>query len=113
LSLWRISCGHETGCARRFSAGGIEAQPPSSAGYETLADFYLSNGDTRSAIADYNHTLELSPGLAGVHDRLALASFKDGNKEQAMAQWKLVFSTLLAQVNTMRVPESFWADFGR
>ena len=101
------------GAPEDFLPAELEHSPASSSGYETLADFYLSNGDTRSAIADYNHTLELSPGLAGVHDRLALASFKDGNKEQAMAQWKLVFSTLLAQVNTMRVPESFWADFGR
>ena len=101
------------GAPEDFLPAELEHRPASSSGYETLADFYMSNGDARSAIADYNHTLELSPGLAGVHDRLALAYFKDGNKEQSIAQWKLVFSTLLAQVNTMRVPESFWADFGR
>jgi hypothetical protein len=101
------------GAPEDFLPAELEHSPASSSGYETLADFYMSNGDARSANADYNHTLELSPGLAGVHDRLALAYFKDGNKEEAIAEWKLVFSTLLAQVNTTRVPEGFWADFGR
>jgi predicted Zn-dependent protease len=101
------------GAPEDFLPAELEHSPASSSAYETLADFYIANGDARSAIADYNHTLELSPGLAGVHDRLALAYFKDGNKEQAIAQWRLVFSTLLAQVNSLRVPESFWADFGR
>jgi tetratricopeptide (TPR) repeat protein len=96
-----------------FLPAELEHSPASSSAYETLADFYISNGDARSAIADYNHTLELSPGLAAVHDRLALAYFKADNKEQAIAQWKLLFSALLAQVNSTRVPESFWADFGR
>ncbi len=101
------------GSPEDFLPAELEHSPASSSGYETLADFYMTNGDARFAIADYNHTLQLSPGLAEVHDRLALAYLKDGNKGQAIAQWKLVFSTLLAQVNSMRVPESFWADFGR
>jgi predicted Zn-dependent protease len=101
------------GAPEDFLPAELEHSPASSSGYETLADFYMSNGDARSAIADYHHTLEISPGLAGVHDRLALAYLKDGNKAQAIAQWKLAFSTLVAQVNSMRVLESFWADFGR
>ena len=101
------------GSPEDFLAAELEHSPASSSAYETLADFYMANGDPRSAVADYNHTLELSPGLAGVHDRLALAYFKAGNKEQAISQWKLLFSALLAQVSSVRVPESFWADFGR
>ena len=101
------------GSPENFLPAELEHSPASLSAYETLADFYMDNGDARSAIADYNHTLELSPGLAGVHDRLALAYFKAGNREQAIAQWKLVFSTLLAQVNSTRVPETFWTDFGR
>ena len=101
------------GSPEDFLPAELEHSPASSSAYETLADFYMAKGDARSAIADYNHTLELSPGLAAVHDRLALAYYKADNKEQAIAQWKLLFSALLAQVNSARVPESFWADFGR
>ena len=101
------------GSPEDFLPAELEHNPASPSAYETLADFYMANGDARSAIAEYNHTLELSPGLAGVHDRLALAYFKAGNKEQAIAQWRLLFSALLAQVNSTRVPESFWADYGR
>ncbi len=101
------------GSPEDFLPAELEHSPASSSAYETLADFYMANGDARAAIADYNHTLELSPGLAGVHDRLALAYFQARNREQAIAQWKLLFAALLAQVDSARVPESFWADFGR
>ena len=50
---------------------------------------------------------------ADVHDRLAVAYFRQGARAEAIAQWKQVFSTLGQQVNTVRVPESFWADFSR
>jgi predicted Zn-dependent protease len=101
------------GTPEDFLPAELERSPASSSAYQTLADFYMSRGEARAAIADYQHTLELSPGLAGVHDRLALAYYQDGNTEEAIAQWKLVFSALLNQVNSAHVPESFWADFGR
>ncbi len=101
------------GAPEDFLPAELEHSPASSSGYQSLADFYMTKGDARSAIADYNHTLELAPGLAEIHDRLAMAYYKTGNKEQAIAQWKRDFATLLAQVDSMRVPESFWADFGR
>ncbi|HEY6263795.1 MAG TPA: tetratricopeptide repeat protein [Candidatus Acidoferrum sp.] len=91
----------------------LEQSPASSSGYQTLADYYAESGDTRSAIADYKHALELSPGHADIHERLALAYYKDGKRAEAIAAWKLVFSILLKQVNSARVPESFWSDFSR
>ena len=91
----------------------LEQSPGSASGYLTVADYYVDNGDTARAIADYEHTLELAPGRADVHDRLALAYFKQGARAEAIAQWKQVFSTLGQKVNSMRLPESFWADFSR
>lgn len=91
----------------------LEQSPASSSGYQGLADYYAEKGDTRSAIEDYRHALELSPGRADIHDRLALAYYKDGKRAEAIAEWKLVISILLKQVNSMRVPESLWSDFGR
>ena len=90
----------------------LEESPGSSTGYQGLADYYAESGETHSAIEDYKHALELSPAQADIHERLALAYYKDGKRPEAIAEWKLVLSTLLKQVNSVRVPESFWSDFG-
>jgi predicted Zn-dependent protease len=89
----------------------IEQSPATAAGYFALADYYAESGDTRAAISDYNHTLDLTPGRADVLDRLALAFYKQGSRSKALAQWKLALATLTRQINTAHVPESFWTDF--
>jgi hypothetical protein len=94
-----------------FLPAALEQSPASVSGYLELADYYAENGDTRAAIADYNHTLELAPGRADIHDRLAAAFYKQGARGEAVAQWKLLFSALLRQLNSGHVPESFWTDF--
>jgi len=91
----------------------LEDSPASSSGYLTLAAYYADAGDTRHAIADYNHALELSPGLPDVYDSLALAYYKQGDHAAALAQWKQAFAVLSTQLNSAHLPESFWADFGR
>ncbi|HVS74727.1 MAG TPA: hypothetical protein VHE23_04815 [Candidatus Acidoferrales bacterium] len=91
----------------------LEQSPASASGYLVLADYYAENGDLRAAVSDYNHTLDLAPGRVDVRDRLALAYSRQGARAEAIAQWKLAFSTLAKQVNSSRVPESFWADFAR
>jgi hypothetical protein len=96
-----------------FLPATLEQSPASAAGYLALGDYYAEIGDTRAAIADYNHTLELQPGRADIHDRLAVVYFKQGARREAVAQWKLFFSALLRQINGGHVPESFWADFAR
>ena len=89
----------------------LEQSPATAAGYLALADYYAESGDTRSAISDYTHTLELTPGRAEVLDRLAVAYYKQGSRAEALAQWKLALSTLTHQIDAARVPESFWTDF--
>jgi predicted Zn-dependent protease len=89
----------------------LEQSPATAAGYLALADYYAEGGDTHSAISDYSHTLELTPGRADVLDRLALAYSKQGARAEALAQWRLALSTLTRQIDTARVPESFWTDF--
>ena len=96
-----------------FLPAEIEHSPASSDGYLSLGDYYFDRGDARLAIEQYKFTLDLSSARADIHDKLALAYFKDKNRPQAIAQWKLFFSTQLNQVNNSRIPESFWADFGR
>ena len=91
----------------------LEESPASASGYLTLADYYAGAGDTKRAIDEYNHTLELSPNRPDVYDSLALAYFKQGDRAVALAQWKQAFAGLSTQLNSAHVAESFWADFGR
>lgn len=99
------------GNAEDFLAAVLEQSPASVDGYLGVADYYAESGDMGAAISDYNHTLELAPGRAEVHDRLALVYYKQGARAESIAQWKLVFTLLRKQVNSARVPDSFWADF--
>ena len=101
------------GPAEDFLPVALEQSPASAGGYQSLGDYYFGKGDTRRAIEQFNHTLELSPGTASVHDKLALTHFQEGNRAQAIAEWKQVFTTLLAELNKSGMNASFWADFGR
>lgn len=96
-----------------FLSAELEHSPASPNAYLSLGDFYLEHGDVRKAIEQYDYTLELAPTRVEVHDKLAIAYFKDKNRAQAVAQWKLFFAEQLNQVNNVRLTESFWADFGR
>jgi cellulose synthase operon protein C len=91
----------------------LEQSPASFSGYLTLADYYAGAGDSERAIADYNHTLELSPNQPNVYDNLAVAYYKRGNRAEAISQWKQAFTLLSKQLNTSHVPQSFWTDFAR
>ncbi len=101
------------GDAEDFLPAILEESPASVSGYLTLADYYAGAGDSRRAISDYNHALELSPDRPDIYDNLALAYYKQGDHTTAVAQWKQAFAALLKQINSARVPESFWGDFGR
>ena len=91
----------------------LEESPASASGYLTLADYYAGAGDTKHAIADYEHALELAPNRPDVYDSMAVAYYKQGDRAAALARWKLAFATLSKQLDSKRVPESFWRDFGR
>ena len=109
--------GEYLGTTKRRNAEGflpamLEESPASASGYVTLADYYGGAGDTRHAIADYNHALELSPNRPDVYDSLAVAYYKQGDRAAALGQWKQAFSVLSAQLNGSHLPETFWADFG-
>ena len=101
------------GDADDFLPAVLEESPASASGYLTLADYYANANQTKQAIADYEHTLELSPDRADVYDSLAIAYYKQGDRAAALAQWKQAFAVLSRQFNSSHLPESFWRDFGR
>lgn len=96
-----------------FLPAELEHSPASGEPHLSLGDYYLDQGNDRKAIEQYNYTLELSPASMAVHDKLAIAYFKDKNRAAAIVQWKLFFSAQLAEVENVRLPDDFWTDFGR
>ena len=101
------------GNAEDFLPAILEESPATSSGYLTLGDYYASTGDTKRAIEDYDHMLELSPERPDIDDKLAVAYYKQGDRAAALAQWKHALAVLSRQLNSSHVPESFWQDFGR
>ncbi|HEY6389401.1 MAG TPA: hypothetical protein VIX91_27275 [Candidatus Acidoferrum sp.] len=101
------------GTPEDFLPAELEHSPASADPYLSLGDYYMDLGDTGKAIGQYKYTLELAPARADIHDKLALAYFKSKNRAEAIVQWKLFFAAELNQVNNARLPETFWADFGR
>lgn len=101
------------GTPQDFLPAELEHSPASADPYLSLGDYYMDLGDTGKAIEQYKYTLELAPARMDIHDKLALAYFKSKSRAEAVAQWKLFFAAELNQVNNARLPETFWADFGR
>src|SRR4051794_18139520 len=73
----------------------------------------MDNNDSARAILDYGHSIELAPGSADVHDRLALAYYKQGSRSEAIAQWQQVFLILRQQSDRGPLAETFYTDFSR
>ena len=101
------------GTPEDFLPSELEHSPASVDGYMTLGDFYLDQSEPRKAIQQYQYVSDLSPGRIEVHDKLAMAYIKDQNRAEAVAEWKRFFAAELALINSGRLPETFWADFGR
>jgi tetratricopeptide (TPR) repeat protein len=95
------------GASGDFLPALLEQSPVSAAGYLALGDYFAESGDIRGAVADYGHVLELEPNRTEVHERLAVAYYRQGARPEAIAQWKLVFATLSATVSSTRVPRAF------
>ena len=94
-----------------FLPAELEQSPASPSGYLSLADYYAEKGDTARAITDYQHALELQPGQADIHDRLALAYFKQGARAQALSEWKQALGSLQQQVSKGTGAREFLARF--
>ena len=96
-----------------FLVAELEHSPASPSGYVGLADYHAETGDTRAAIADYEHGLELEPNRADLHERLAVAYEKQGSRNEAIAEWKTTFGILSKSAIGGSEQENFWGDFSR
>jgi Flp pilus assembly protein TadD len=81
----------------------VEATPGRSEAYFQLAEY-------SGAVADYQNALELNPGRADVHDRLAVIAWKAGRTAEAVREWRLALSALSQMMDRSRVPQRFWPN---
>jgi len=81
----------------------VEATPGRSEAYFQLAEY-------SGSVSDYQNALELNPGRADVHDRLAAAAFKAGRTSDAVREWKLALTAFSQMMDRSRVPQKFWPD---
>ncbi len=81
----------------------VEATPGRSEAYFTLAEYSGSPADYRSA-------LDLNPGRADVHDRLAVIASKNNLPADAIREWKLALAAFSQMMDRSRVPQKFWTD---
>lgn len=93
-----------------FLPANIEASPGRAAGYYLLAEYYVDNGKTPEALADFGHVLELAPDRADVHDRIAVLLWGQGKHDEAITEWNSVFDGLKKQLNTKLAP-GFWSTY--
>src|SRR5205085_3014564 len=69
---------------------------------------FNESGDAAAATEQYRYALELRPARADVHDRLAVLAAKAGRNDEAVAEWKLAFQAYTDQLNSGRIPSTFW-----
>lgn len=81
----------------------VEATPGRSEAYFTLAEY-------SGSVADYRSALELNPGRADVHDRLAVIASKANRPDDAVREWKLALAAFSQMMDRSRVPQKFWTD---
>lgn len=97
--------------AEDFLPAMLEENPQSVNAYEELGAWYGEHKDAARAIAEHDLALQLAPGDAAVYDKIAVLLWGEGERDEAIEQWKMAVSLLAKQVDLRRVPDSFWPDF--
>ncbi len=89
----------------------LEQSPATSSSYVTVAQYYADAGKVDRALTDYAHTLELAPGRADIHDKMAMLLWRQKKRDEAIAEWKRALEMFDAQVNQREAPGNFWENF--
>jgi hypothetical protein len=99
------------GGADEFLPAAVEGRPASSQTYFELGEYYRERGARGSAREQYGNVLALAPSNIAVHDRLAMVAAVDGQRDAALAEWRIALQRLGDAQDSARVPASFWQDF--
>ena len=100
------------GVPKNYLPSDLELSPASASGYRSLAEYYASQGDSKEAITEYEHTLDLAPDRPDVLADLATVYDKRGDRTAALDRWRSAYRALERQVSDNHPPETFWKDFG-
>ena len=99
--------------AESYLESELEHTPESANAYAQLADYSAGAGRADSALADYQHSLDLKSDQPSILDRIAVLEWKQGRPADALAAWQLAVKRLAAEMDARHVPESFWSDFAQ
>ncbi|SNT21496.1 hypothetical protein SAMN05421770_105203 [Granulicella rosea] len=100
------------GDAEDFLPASLERNPESARGYAALGRTYVEAGKLDAGLGEFGHALELDADQPLMHDEMAAALWRAGRKDEAMAQWRQAYGSLLAVENKAAPPASFWSQFG-
>ena len=88
----------------------VEGTPGRAGAYFDLAEYYREAGDAARALADYRRTLQLDPLRGGVHDRIAVMLWEQGQRDEAIAEWRAALESFSRRQDRGRLEQSFWED---
>lgn len=91
----------------------LELTPAIPNAYLQLADYSRDTKRTGAALDDYQHSLDLNHDQPAVLDSIASLRWDQGHHTEALAAWSDAVRQLAAEMDSRRVPESFWNDFDR
>jgi cellulose synthase operon protein C len=99
--------------AESFLEAELEHAPSQGSSYSDLAEYLASAGRADSALADYQHALDLKRDQPAVLAAMAELHWKQYKKEAALGEWKQAVKLLAQEIDAKPVPETFWDDFAR
>ena len=99
--------------AESFLEAQLEHAPSQASSYSDLANYSAGAGRADSALADYQHALDLKRDQPGVLTAMAELHWKQEKKDIALDEWKQAAKLLAAEIDAHPVPETFWDDFPR
>jgi tetratricopeptide (TPR) repeat protein len=88
----------------------LEATPGRSDAYFELAEYYLDAGNRTRALDEYRNALQLEPDHGAAHARVARLLWRDGKKDDAIAEWRTALESFGRLQDRGRAPQEFWRD---
>jgi tetratricopeptide (TPR) repeat protein len=99
--------------AEDFLPAELEASPSSPTPYLNLARTYAEANDLPAALAEYHHALSLAPAIPSgpaIQDEMAVALYRAGKHDEAIAQWHDALATLRRMQQKAIYPEAWFTS---
>jgi tetratricopeptide (TPR) repeat protein len=97
--------------AEDFLPAELEGSPASPTPYLNLARTYAEAHNIPSAIAEYNHALELSPSDPAIEDEFAITLYRANMHDAALNHWRQSLAILSSMQKHGTYPESWFTSF--